>query len=162
MDLQGPLSPSAKNHIKPETNGKIGKHAPGAHQDQALRNAEQDMIEEIARGPLSPDPRKDAYEEEYALSDQDEPTDGINGLRDEQLGGYENHMDDDVGEGDIDDLDDDMLDKISSSPSIDDGGWISLFAFFNKHPPESRVFLESWDKTLDTVMVQPHLDSALF
>lgn len=136
MDLQGPLSPSAKDHSKSEIHGKAGKHAPAPHQDQALRNAEQDMIGEIARGPLSPDPKKDVYhtEEVYIFSDDNEPADHLNGIRDERLGVYDDHMEDDLGEGDIDDMDDDLLDKISSSPSIDDGGCISLFALFSNRP----------------------------
>ncbi|WEW61708.1 protein phosphatase regulator [Emydomyces testavorans] len=137
IDLQDPLSPSAQDHSRASTNGKSARHGHGQHQDEALRNAEQDMLDEIARGPLSPDPKKDVYrvEAEDAYNDQDEPADRANGLDNGRIGDYENHTEEDGGEGDIDDQlddDDDMLDKISSSPSIDDGGCIELYFTFNR------------------------------
>ena len=163
MDLQGPLSPSAQDHSKTAINGKGTRHTNGRHQDQALRHAEQDMNDEIARGPLSPDPRKDVYhiDEEYVFSDQDESADHLNGLRNDPLGGYGSHMEEDVGEEDIDELDDDMLDKISSSPSIDDGGCISLGPF--QRPPSTvAIFYGPQSQTLDAVGAGFRLDVFLF
>ncbi|EER24896.1 SH3 domain containing protein [Coccidioides posadasii C735 delta SOWgp] len=100
-DLQESLSPSPH----------------GRHQGQALRNAERDTPDEIA------DPRRDVHhriDEEYNYSDQDD-TDHLNGLHGDRMGGYQQYLEEDAADDDMDDhLDDDMLDKISSSPSIDD------------------------------------------
>ncbi|EEP78489.1 predicted protein [Uncinocarpus reesii 1704] len=122
IDLQDPLSPSAKDHSRPSTNGTRNRHGHAQHQDQALRIAERDMLDEISRGPLSPDFHKDdrGIDEDYAYDGHNKP-DHVNGLQNDRMGDYEHHMEGDAADGDIDDqLDDDMLDKISSSPSIDD------------------------------------------
>ncbi|KMP08635.1 hypothetical protein CISG_01677 [Coccidioides immitis RMSCC 3703] len=109
-DLQESLSPSPH----------------GRHQDQALRNAERDTPDEIA------DLRRDVHhriDEEYNYSDQDDP-DHLNGLHGDRMGGYQQYLEEDAADDDMDDhLDDDMLDKISSSPSIDDVVGVRAFGF---------------------------------
>ncbi|KAI1941256.1 protein phosphatase regulator [Ophidiomyces ophidiicola] len=122
IDLQNPDAPSTQDHSR-SANSKVSRSGHGRHQDQTLRNAEQDMLEEIARGPLSPE--KDSFQEDIQ-KDQTDLRDRSDKLRSGRTGGYENLIGDDVGDGDLDDQldddedDDDMLDKISSSPSIDD------------------------------------------
>ncbi|KAJ5771227.1 uncharacterized protein N7511_003278 [Penicillium nucicola] len=103
LDLQDHDTPSAKDHSKqPEHPEPLGSGRPAPHQEQSIRHAEQDSKSEITNGP-----DKSVYRE----PDDDEDEDGD----------YE-HEDGDLADGESDDLmdDDDLMDKISSSPSIDD------------------------------------------
>jgi hypothetical protein len=105
LDLQDHDTPSAKDHSKqPEQPAPLGTGRPAPHQELSLRNAEQDSKSELmgANGV-------DIY---------GEPED----MEDEMNGTQYDHEDGDLADGESDDLlDDDLMDKISSSPSIDDG-----------------------------------------
>ncbi|KAF2972419.1 hypothetical protein GQX73_g1208 [Xylaria multiplex] len=142
IDLQDHDAPSAKDHkhssSKPTSNANAnGSLAP--HQAGTIREVEEERAEEEARSPRvswvngtgSNDNDRDLqqYAEELASG----IVNSLNGNKMEQQdalaiaqnGGVGGHADDD-GDIDIntddDDLDDDMMDRISSSPSIEDGG----------------------------------------
>ena len=125
IDLQDHVSPSAKDHSrqgKHATPEGGARHAP--HQDQSIRDAERDSLDEMARGPVGPQGQRDMYGHGY--SDQDDLIDDITRLGNAQANHYitsdETTEDDNLADGDGDDqFDDDLLDRISSSPSIDDG-----------------------------------------
>lgn len=99
-----------------------------------MRHAEQDARKEMSQSPhLSEDRRDvdnhhdgvDIYDEPEDMTSETGTDDGRNGHYSSSMGGVsaeEGEFAD--GEGD-DILDDDMMDKISSSPSIDDGGYLS-------------------------------------
>ncbi|CRG83103.1 Tip elongation aberrant protein Tea4 [Talaromyces islandicus] len=119
MDLQDQQAPSAKDH---------GSHAArngSTHHNQSLRHAEQQ-----AKGDLSTSPRVslDHFDDDdqhsqidIAYDETEDVVAELSGSHDGENGHYESG-----GEGDLDGdegddlLDDDMMDKISSSPSIDD------------------------------------------
>lgn len=106
IDLQDQNAPSAKDH-RPRAHSPSEGIAP--HQEQSIRHADHDLRSEIMHGPGGDD-----YDEHG----------GLNGD-----GGYDHQHsseDGDLGDEDVDDLlDDDLMDKISSSPSIDDGAWLT-------------------------------------
>jgi hypothetical protein len=96
-----------------------------------MRNAEQGVRNELALSPHISDQRASAdnRRSDSAYNDEDETTGYSNGSHNDRMlqhnGGIsaegEDHADSEVD----DVLDDDMMDKISSSPSIDDGGCLS-------------------------------------
>ena len=132
IDLQNQDSPSAKDHTRQPTHpAPLGDGPPAPHQAVALKNAGHDGIELHTRSPRA---SQDLSGKELQLLHEDSgisENDGINGdYRDGH--GLHRHRDSsgsvgdegDLGAADGDDgLDDDMMDKISSSPSIDDGGY---------------------------------------
>ncbi|KAL2164370.1 hypothetical protein VTH06DRAFT_3586 [Thermothelomyces fergusii] len=136
IDLQAHRAPSAQSHHRPITDGSL---AP--HQAETLREVAAEVAEENLRTPgvsWNPGPN-DIQDLAFAL----DPANGgqQNGNADNmraaahqdalavaQNGGVSGQ---DVDDADLDgdaevDLDDDLMDKISSSPSIEDGG--STFA----------------------------------
>ncbi|KAK2755080.1 hypothetical protein FQN54_006609 [Arachnomyces sp. PD_36] len=123
IDLQDQKSPSAQDHTRHPT----GRIAP--HQDQSLRNAEQETREEMLQSPrVSADlTGTDNHQDGLGLYDHDDMTEHADSLQDGNAGQYNGRgtiqEDGEFADGESDDgLDDDMMDKISSSPSIDDGG----------------------------------------
>ncbi|RAL10452.1 uncharacterized protein BO97DRAFT_444658 [Aspergillus homomorphus CBS 101889] len=117
MDLQDQHAPSAKDHSKQPMNS--AGIAP--HQEQALRQADQDTQAEMMQGPCTHDghPSDDRADgiDIYDDDDDDDEIEDIDHHRD-LVGESEEG---DLADGESDDmLDDDMMDKISSSPSIDD------------------------------------------
>ncbi|KAL9109837.1 MAG: hypothetical protein Q9227_005540 [Pyrenula ochraceoflavens] len=119
LDLQQTESPSAKDHSRqPGHPASVGVGQAAPHQKQTLRRAEEDASHDQhpdarnggqGRGHYGNDP--DFFDD----NDNDEPS---------QDGNQEGILSDEGEYGDQDaedDLDDDMMDKISSSPSIDDG-----------------------------------------
>lgn len=129
IDLQDHNSPSAKDHSQNKHSTAEGgtRHAP--HHDQSMRDAERDSLDEMARGPVGPQDQRDAYGHGY--SDQDDLIDDITRLgkgRTNHGGASDETIEKDNlvdGEGD-DQYDDDFMDRISSSPSIDDGEYGSF------------------------------------
>ena len=109
LDLQDHDEPSAKDHTKqPEAPAPLGGGRPAPHQEMSIRHAQEDSKAEIMGGP-GPDGRE-MYE------DGDEMDDDLGS------NGHYDHEEGDLADGESDDLlDDDLMDKISSSPSIDDG-----------------------------------------
>ncbi|KAH7063311.1 hypothetical protein B0J12DRAFT_165452 [Macrophomina phaseolina] len=111
IDLQDPGSPSAADHTRQPTQPAplgIGPAAP--HQTVQVKHVEEER----------------ANEEEGFVQAWNSPAGGQNG--DPHNGAPHNGADPadvtddgDMADSETEDLDDDMLDKISSSPSIDDG-----------------------------------------
>lgn len=122
LDLQAHDAPSAKDHTRQPAHPAPYGFGPAApHQNQALRSAERDAhIQQRTSPRVSEDRNGGAFPEEPNF--YDEPDDEYDSEHAEGPNGTNGvHPDDhDMEEGD-DDMDDDMLDKISSSPSIDDG-----------------------------------------
>lgn len=83
------------------------------HQELSIRHADQDTRAEIMHGPTG---ETDGYGDGIDMYDDDEDPDE----RHHDLGGGSSE-DGDLTDGESDDLMDDDMDKISSSPSIDDG-----------------------------------------
>jgi hypothetical protein len=110
LDLQDHDTPSAKDHSKqPEHPEPLGSGRPAPHQELSIRHANQDSKSEINGGPDKNEYRNGKGMHRETDDDDDED------------GDYE-HEDWDLADGESDDLmDDDLMDKISSSPSIDDG-----------------------------------------
>jgi hypothetical protein len=105
LDLQDHDTPSAKDHTKqPEHPDPLGSGRPAPHQELSIRHAEQDSQAEIKGGPDK--------NHEYREPDDEE---------DDEDGNHYGHEDSDLADGESDDMMDDDMDKISSSPSIDDG-----------------------------------------
>ncbi|KAI1094689.1 hypothetical protein F5B19DRAFT_482129 [Rostrohypoxylon terebratum] len=136
IDLQDQDSPSAKKHIThspskaaSNTNGLL---AP--HQAETLREVEEDRAREEDRSPRAswPDGDDRTDLQQYAADLANGIANSLNGnkmqsedaLAIAQNGGVTvtNSEDGDLEANTDDDLDDDMMDKISSSPSIEDGG----------------------------------------
>ncbi|KAH6849830.1 hypothetical protein B0I37DRAFT_427607 [Chaetomium sp. MPI-CAGE-AT-0009] len=133
IDLQDHETPSAQRHHGPPPNGSL---AP--HQAETLREVAAETAEENLRSPgVSWDPNPGDVQihtlalDPAASGQQNGSADTMragaqqDALAVAQNGGHE------VDDGDLDgdaevDMDDDMMDKISSSPSIEDGG--SIFA----------------------------------
>jgi hypothetical protein len=131
LDLQTQYSPSAKDHTRQPTHpSPVGLGPAAPHQNQTLRNAEQDALQEQMNSPgLSHEHGLSEFTDEPEFyDDQDDDTlDGPrlqDGQADSQPADDSGIDDSDIGDqGDDDGSDDDMMDKISSSPSIDDGNY---------------------------------------
>ena len=127
LDLKDQTSPSAQEHHKSVRGSPLGVGAAAPHQAAELRHVQHERAaeeESLSRAwhnahDLSEDPPSD---EETVLTPS---TNGIHhNNHDEQQNGTHGggDSDADMADADADDsLDDDMLDKISSSPSISDG-----------------------------------------
>lgn len=122
LDLQDHDTPSAKDHSRQPAHPSPYGYGPAApHQAQTLRQAEQDAYQEQHTSPRQ---SEDKMNGAFGYSDHDDDrnndhnaSNGSNGL------GYNGQDIDDGDGGDShdEDMDDDLLDKISSSPSIEDG-----------------------------------------
>ncbi|KIW21457.1 hypothetical protein PV08_02037 [Exophiala spinifera] len=129
LDLQDHDAPSAKDHSKQPTHPSPYGYGPAApHQQQTLRHAEHEAHQQQHTSPRASDDRPNGgfHSDQHFYDDLDDDRDddhmtsqnGING------NGYHGHDLDDGGAGDShdeEDMDDDLMDKISSSPSIEDG-----------------------------------------
>ncbi|KFY82411.1 hypothetical protein V500_10569 [Pseudogymnoascus sp. VKM F-4518 (FW-2643)] len=130
IDLQDQDAPSAKDHTRQPTHpSAIGAGPPAPHQAGAIRN----VVEENERQqhPDNSSNWANADDSEYDDSDAIEPVSNggyhnQHGAHGSQNGGS-NAEDADMADAEGDDSldEDDMMDKISSSPSIDDGGFSS-------------------------------------
>lgn len=137
IDLQDHQSPSAQDHSRhPYRANPQSKHL-SPHQADALRNAEEEAAEEQQNSPRL------SWANGDGLQPEEDQFDGVlNRLMQGQTGderhepegdrhgdvpslgsslGEETDMADIEGDDGLDD--DDLMDKISSSPSIDDGGY---------------------------------------
>ncbi|EXJ75114.1 uncharacterized protein A1O5_01810 [Cladophialophora psammophila CBS 110553] len=129
LDLQDHTSPSAKDHSRQPAHPSPFGYGPAApHQAQTLRHAEQESYQEQHTSPRASEDRanggfqqSDQHFYDDLDDDRDEdlpnPQNATNGV------GYHGQDLDDADGGDShdEDMDDDLLDKISSSPSIEDG-----------------------------------------
>ncbi|KAK5629754.1 hypothetical protein RRF57_005469 [Xylaria bambusicola] len=140
IDLQDHDAPSAQDHKHPNSKSTLHANTNGSlapHQAGTIREVIEERVEEEARSPRvswgNGDGGHDRDLQLYAEELASGIVNSLNGNKMQQQdvlaiaqnGGVGGHADDD---GDIevntddDDLDDDMMDKISSSPSIEDGG----------------------------------------
>lgn len=157
IDLQSPQSPSAKDHTRQPTHpGPLGDGPPAPHQAIALKNAEQ----EVEFHTRSPRMSQDLSNKELQLlhEDSDDSTNATGSDPDHhnlQRNGTSNGAvaeDMDMGDAEGDDgLDDDMMDKISSSPSIEDGGYNLLLNW----PYRGASLISSMIPTEDAVSPPP-------
>ncbi|MCJ1393525.1 hypothetical protein MMC18_006400 [Xylographa bjoerkii] len=131
IDLQDQNAPSAKDHTRQPTNpAPFGDGPPAPHQANALKNAGFENIEHHSRSPRD---SRDLSGKELQLLHDDLAANGHDGAdgehhiqnlqRNGDISGQDGE-DGDLGDQEGDDsMDDDMMDKISSSPSIDSGGY---------------------------------------
>ncbi|CAG9993626.1 unnamed protein product [Clonostachys byssicola] len=124
IDLQNPDAPSAKNH------GRQHLHpteSTAPHQASTLREVAHETAEEEARSPHLSWNSGFATEESHK-EEQEDLAAGVRGRmtqqeQEDQLAIAQNGGVSSSDEGEDDgDLDDDMMDRISSSPSIEDEG----------------------------------------
>ena len=119
IDLQDTDSPSAKDHTRQPTNpNALGDGPPAPHQAATLKGSGIDGLELHSRSPRA---SQDLSTKELQLLH--EHTDGDEAESVEGDGGAGSRTGEDGEDNEEGDevLDDDMMDKISSSPSIDDG-----------------------------------------
>lgn len=145
IDLQDHDAPSAKDHRS--------HRGPGAHQTETLREVDREAHLEQQHSPrLSwTDPNDDPAVQQQRKETEDLVT-GVqarmaqeDALAVAQNGGVSSS---DEGEGDGDELDDDLMDRISSSPSIEDG------AYRLQRGAEHPVVMESarvWPRRVDSL-----------
>ncbi|KAA8651922.1 hypothetical protein EYZ11_007524 [Aspergillus tanneri] len=111
LDLQGHKTTSAKGHSK-----------NAGHQEQNIRHADEDSRSETMHAPGPEGQRREADDHPdgidiYDDDDDDDDDDDLDG----ELGQHRGDSEGELADGESDDLlDDDLMDKISSSPSIDD------------------------------------------
>lgn len=126
LDLQDPHAPSAKDHTRqPGHPSPYGYGSAAPHQAQSLRHAEQEAYQQQHSSPRASEERVNGgfAADQHFYDDLEDDRD------DEQLNsqnganGYHGQDPDegDGGDSHDEDMDDDLMDKISSSPSIEDG-----------------------------------------
>lgn len=142
IDLQNQDAPSAKDHTRqPSRPGALGEGPPAPHQADALKHVELEISEQHGRSPRA---SQDLSGKELGLLHHE---DGDSYGTEDGMGQMPNNVIHNVGvnggtaaEDDLDDeSEDDMMDKISSSPSIgEDGGYHSCLSL-----PRHGSFLRS-------------------
>ncbi|KAL8783899.1 MAG: hypothetical protein Q9213_004317 [Squamulea squamosa] len=143
IDLQDHDAPSAKDHTRqPVHPAPYGDGPPAPHQERALKHAEQETAIELHH-TRSPRVSQDLSGKELQLLQEDGDgyvnPDLIIPHQDQQLnqrngnthGGAGMEADGGDAEGD-EGLEDEMMDKISSSPSIDEGGYSTPLPWPNR------------------------------
>lgn len=185
IDLQDREAPSAQDHPRPNKSTSNGPHAP--HQAETLREVAAETAEENLRSPRVSWVGGEVgdlqqYAEDLAAgvtnSLNSQPTLENHGpnnmaagqqqdaLAIAQNGGLSGQEADDGDlDADADDgMDDDMMDKISSSPSIEDGGSIctlpplSLRKVGSSCPPSTLCSLATSPTPSDARSFSPYLD----
>lgn len=132
LDLQAHDAPSAKDHTRQPAHPNPYGYGPAApHQAQTLRHAAEEdyqqqstsprVAEEQNRGgPFSDNQRfYDDPEDEV----DDEHMNHLHGPNGANTNGRDYDEDGDASDSHDEDMDDDLMDKISSSPSIEDGNY---------------------------------------
>ncbi|KAG7127234.1 Tip elongation aberrant protein Tea4 like [Verticillium longisporum] len=138
IDLQDADAPSAKDHTRTEAS-ESSSSSLGAHQAETLREVAQETAAENSRSPriswTNGNPDQQSYETDDLVASvanelaetsaaknmqaQQHPSTSQDSLAVAQNGGLS--TDESDADGDTDEsMDDDMMDKISSSPSIED------------------------------------------
>ena len=129
IDLQDQTSPSAQDHsLQPSQPSPLGAGPAAPHQAASVHHIEQERQEESDRLAEAWNVT-DTLQDESEHNDARPTTNGADGdhlyQRDEQAirqnGGQTGQEDAEMAESETE-VDEDMIDKISSSPSIDDGG----------------------------------------
>jgi hypothetical protein len=131
IDLQDKSSPTAKDHSQqPEHPAPLGIGPAAPHQQAAIRRVEEERTSEEVKLHDAWGSAGSALQEDPG-SDDDRTVENADGKRhDEQAVRLNGGIDGDGDDADLHDADaeedmddDDDMDKISSSPSIDDGGY---------------------------------------
>ncbi|KAH6680760.1 hypothetical protein B0J14DRAFT_272892 [Halenospora varia] len=139
IDLQDQNAPSAQDHSrKPTQPSPLGAGPPAPHQAEALREVAAEAAEQNHRSPrVSKEwttgevQQLQGYAEDGLVAGVTSKLNGNAGQQQDDLAIAQNGgmmgstaEDADMADAEGDDgMDDDMMDKISSSPSIDDGGY---------------------------------------
>ncbi|KIX08240.1 uncharacterized protein Z518_02896 [Rhinocladiella mackenziei CBS 650.93] len=128
LDLQDPDAPSAKDHTRQPAHLLSYGFGPAApHQAQTLRHAEHEAYQQQHTSPGASEDRANggfrSNQHLYDDLDDDRDDDQITSQNGTNGDGYHGQdLDDgDGGDSHDEDMDDDLMDKISSSPSIEDG-----------------------------------------
>jgi len=137
IDLQDHTSPSAQDHTKQPTHpAALGAGPPAPHQAETLRDVAAEAEEEQHRSPRVStewDTEVGGQGQHYGNNASSSTANSLTGVNLQQQdalaiaqnGGLTGAEDAEMADAEGDDgLDDDMMDKISSSPSIDDGGYL--------------------------------------
>ncbi|KNG46642.1 sh3-domain-containing protein [Stemphylium lycopersici] len=122
IDLQDKTSPTAQDHSQqPERPAPLGIGPAAPHQQAAIRHVEQERSSEESRLHDAWSDAGTTLRDDPGSDDERTVVNHANGKKDEDGGDGD---DGDMQDADVEeDMDDDMMDKISSSPSIDDGGY---------------------------------------
>ncbi|KIW33817.1 hypothetical protein, variant [Cladophialophora immunda] len=128
LDLQDHTSPSAKDHSRQPAHPSPYGYGPAApHQAQTLRHAEQESYQEQHASPRASEDRANSgfqQSDQHFYDDLDDDRDDEHPNAQNATNGAGYHgqdLDDgDGGDSHDEDMDDDLMDKISSSPSIED------------------------------------------
>lgn len=140
IDLQDPAAPSAQDHPYhapiPGTGPTISGASIAPHQAGTLREVAQETAEAESQNPTVPWSKGSAHEASDSIANEQSPHGYANDTI-EKTAMYQHKQQDDLAiaqnggvssadEEDVEgesgsDMDDDMMDKISSSPSIEDG-----------------------------------------
>ena len=140
IDLQDQEAPSAKDHTRQPSHPKpLGAGPPAPHQAEALRELAAEVAEQNHRSPRVSKEWTNGDVQQLQQYEGDALAAGVmssltaahpqqqDALAVAQNGGHTGSTAEDAdmadAEGD-DGMEDDMMDKISSSPSIDDGGYL--------------------------------------
>jgi hypothetical protein len=179
IDLQDQAAPSAQDHTRQPTNpAPLGLGPPAPHQAEALREVAAEVAEQHGRSPrVSKEwtsgeiQQMQSYREDDLVAEVNSKLNGSTGQQQDDLAVAQNGgltgstaEDADMADAEGDDgMDDDMMDKISSSPSIDDGGYsltsswpmrstsLSCSPASQLHPPQAC----SRNPPLSQVLVTP-------
>ena len=137
IDLQDHSAPSAKDHSRqPQHPSPYGYGPAAPHQAQTLKRAEHEAQKEQSASPRASQDNGGPFSDNQRYYDEDDEVDdehmnhlhGSNGNSDHDR----DYDDGDASDSHDEDMDDDMMDKISSSPSIEDGKYS-----FSRWPPRS-------------------------
>ncbi|RYP09525.1 hypothetical protein DL764_001210 [Monosporascus ibericus] len=130
IDLQDRSAPSAKDHRRPPPQSTTSNGLLAPHQAETIREVVEDRADEECRSPRLSWANGDSGDRSQHPEDlADRVANSINRNNMQQhdalaaQNGGAVSDDGDVGAEGDEDLDDDMMDKISSSPSIEDGGY---------------------------------------
>jgi hypothetical protein len=128
LDLQDHNSPSAKDHSRQPNHPSPYGYGPAApHQALTLRHAEHEAYQEQHTSPRGSEDRVNGgfQADHHFYDDLDDSRDDDQPISQNasNAGGYNGQEPDqgDGGDSQDEDMDDDLMDKISSSPSIEDG-----------------------------------------
>ncbi|KAF1982470.1 hypothetical protein K402DRAFT_195929 [Aulographum hederae CBS 113979] len=128
LDLQSQDQPSAQDHTRqPAHPAPLGIGPAGPHQSAAVKHVQQERVAEEGNLEKAWSDAGHELSEEPASDDENTHAHANGKQRDEsatqQNGGFSGE-DSDMADAESDEnMDDDMMDKISSSPSIEDGGY---------------------------------------
>jgi hypothetical protein len=155
IDLQDQDAPSAQDHSRQPTHPKpLGSGRPAPHQSQSMRNAELDTRDELIHAnhmsddSLGSDFHRNGIDIVYDDHDNmiaDTTMDGRNGIYGHNMGGASGEEGDHHDSEGEEMLDDDMIDKISSSPSIDDGKLLPYTVLMLSRPSCGYLIVQIFD-----------------